>query len=259
MDQARLHTSELNERLDVSLNQARSLESRLQATKNDNKKLLEHTQARGKKIEELESVNKFLKEINTEAISKIKEECALLPSVIEWSSSLQEMVYDQIVASLVNRPALKAAEEVKEARATARNWKRQADTFKNRVSLYELEAPWLIEYLDYTVEDIVEGLHQEEKLQQSFSSGTDPLRLFVSESEWAVMSELERNQLALDRYLEYRQRNAWAAGIQYERYIGFSYEKQGFNVFYQGALKGVSDLANRLGMQKIGRRHQNPM
>jgi Restriction endonuclease len=57
------------------------------------------------------------------------------------------------------------------------------------------------------------------------------------------MSTAERNQLALDRYCNpTRKRTPWAAGIQYERYVGFTYERLGFVVEYQGALEGREDL-----------------
>ena len=49
--------------------------------------------------------------------------------------------------------------------------------------------------------------------------------------------------MALDRYLEpSRKRSAWTAGIQYERYIGYLYEQDGFKVEYHGALQGKEDI-----------------
>ena len=242
-DQAKAVISEIKKECDAENDRARSLEERLRAAKAQNSKLVAKDKEFELALQQLKATNKSLHDTYTLAISKIKQECALLPSVVEWASQIQEIIDAAMVDSLArkDRPALKAAEEIKEARASARNWKKEADTLRNTVSLYEVEAPWLVELADYSVGEIVEGLRQEAELQKAAISGNDPARLFVSAAEWAGLTEAKRTQLALDRYWEYRKRNAWAAGIQYERFVGYSYETIGFNVIYQGATKGVND------------------
>ena len=206
---------------------------------------------------QLKVANKNLHEIYNEKIVKMKEDCALLPSAVEWASRIQEELDSQIVDALVkkDRPAPIAAEEVKSARAEARNWKRTADILKNRVTLYEAEAPWLVEFADYSVAEIVEGLRQEAALKAAFNTRSDPTRLFLTAIEWQKLSVSERNQLALDRYWRYRQQNAWAAGVQYERYIGYTYELNGFKVIYHGATQGVRDLGIDLVCVKGNQTH----
>ena len=242
-DQAKAVISEIKKECDAENDRARSLEERLRAAKAQNSKLVAKDKEFELALQQLKATNKSLHDTYTLAISKIKQECALLPSVVEWASQIQEIIDAAMVDSLArkDRPALKAAEEIKEARASARNWKKEADTLRNTVSLYEVEAPWLVELADYSVGEIVEGLRQEAELQKAAISGNDPALLFVSAAEWAGLTEAKRTQLALDRYWEYRKRNAWAAGIQYERFVGYSYETIGFNVIYQGATKGVND------------------
>ena len=59
------------------------------------------------------------------------------------------------------------------------------------------------------------------------------------------MSSVERLQLALDRYSK-RQKSNWQIGIEYERYVGYCYEKKGYRVRYNGAMEGLEDMGRDL-------------
>ena len=158
-----------------------------------------------------------------------KKQSAILPSLREWSDRLQAECDKIIVNDLDNRGAWRAAEQVKEARATARKFKKEAECLRPQLALHESLAPWLAEYTDLTVEEIVAGIQEEEALKEFYKSGNDPVSLFVPRSEWKDLSEAERNQLALDRYWQgSRRRTAWIAGIQYERFIGYRHEANGY-------------------------------
>ncbi len=185
-----------------------------------------------------------LEEFNNEVLSKIKAECALLPSVINWLDKIQEMMDNRNSAYLLEKknPAPKAYEAVRAAKEESRTWTKKALTLQNCINLYEAQAPWLTESLDYTVEDVIEGLRVMEQESHELLKYEDPVQRYITSSEWHSLSPTERNQIALDRYFEYRQKSAWLAGIAYERYIGYLYEKQGFKVEYQGATLGLDDL-----------------
>lgn len=66
------------------------------------------------------------------------------------------------------------------------------------------------------------------------------LRGFVSEWEFYNMSQPARNQLALDRYNK-RRKNEFDIGLEYERYIGYLYEMQNYEVRYHGAINKFRD------------------
>ena len=174
-----------------------------------------------------------------------KQQGALLPILREWSERLQ-IEYDEMVERDMRSqrpPARKAVEQVKVARAEARKHKKEAERLRPQLALYESLAPWLAEYADLTVEDILAGIQEEKELKDFYKSGDDPVSLFVPRAEWANLSEADRNQLALDRYWQgSRRRSAWTAGIQYERYIGYRHEANGYSVEYHGALFGLEDL-----------------
>lgn len=203
------------------------------------------------KIEQIQSelvqqrkINSDLYSTYSQTISKIMQESALLPSVVEWAWRVQESIDSTISRALINksRPAYKAALEIRQAKEEARDWKKFSELLKNRISLYEAEAPWLIELVEFPVKDIIIGLQQEAELKKNFVAERDPSSIFVTSAEWNNLNSTQRHQLALDRYWEGRQKNAWLAGLQYERFIGFTYEQSGFDVQYHGATRGVADL-----------------
>jgi hypothetical protein len=55
------------------------------------------------------------------------------------------------------------------------------------------------------------------------------------------LSPMERNQLALNRYLKSNLSPA-VIGRLYERYLGYLYEQEGWKVEYHGIVKGFEDL-----------------
>lgn len=174
-----------------------------------------------------------------------KKQGALLPYLREWSDRLQ-VEYDELIERDLHpkRPReLTATKQAKEARAEARKYKKEAERLRPQLALYESLAPWLAEYSDLTVEEILAGIQEEAELKDFYKSGDDPISLFVPKAEWASLTESERNQLALDRYWQgSRRRTAWTAGIQYERFIGYHHEAKGYRVEYHGANLGRDDL-----------------
>jgi hypothetical protein len=52
---------------------------------------------------------------------------------------------------------------------------------------------------------------------------------------------MERNQRALERYWKAK-KTKWQVGRDYERYVGYLYEQDGYDVAYYGIEKGLEDL-----------------
>ena len=73
----------------------------------------------------------------------------------------------------------------------------------------------------------------------------DPVLLYVPKSEYDRLSSTERDQLALDRYLT-RSLSPAAIGKLYERYLGYTYERDGWKVDYHGIIEGYEDLGRDL-------------
>ncbi|MBR4331772.1 MAG: restriction endonuclease [Clostridia bacterium] len=78
------------------------------------------------------------------------------------------------------------------------------------------------------------------------SSVHDPVRDWVSYEEYQSMSEADRNQLALDRYVASHNKSNWQVGRDYELSVGYQYELKGFHVEYTGSIAGVADMGRDL-------------
>ena len=59
----------------------------------------------------------------------------------------------------------------------------------------------------------------------------------------------EKFQKALDRYWQ-RHKSNWEIGRDYERYIGYCYELDGWDVDFFGAIKGLEDMGRDLICKK---------
>jgi hypothetical protein len=80
----------------------------------------------------------------------------------------------------------------------------------------------------------------------------DPVSGWVSAEEYAILGSTERNQLALDRYLA-SHKSRWQIGRDYEQYVGFLRERDGYRVTYHGILAGRADLGRDLVCERDGR------
>lgn len=74
----------------------------------------------------------------------------------------------------------------------------------------------------------------------------DPVRYYLSKEEWSNLSEDEKNQLALDRYVESHTKTNWQIGRDYELSVCYEYTKKGYNVTTFGSYMGLEDLGRDL-------------
>ena len=98
--------------------------------------------------------------------------------------------------------------------------------------------PALSDFLDTEYKDI--------PLSFDYSKDHDPVRDYLSAEEYQNMSETEKNQLALDRYIESHKKSKWQVGRDYELSVGYQYEKKGYKVQYTGSTEGLADLGRDL-------------
>lgn len=164
------------------------------------------------------------------------------PTITQMLDEL-ERNYDKSIYLSMMRNAPKSAEKVQMAHAEARRWKNDYLLVKRRMDVYTALAPWLDEYMECTVEEVLEAKREDDRRRMEQKDEDDPVKRFLTAQDYARLSEVERNQLALDRYWDNRvKKNLWLVGIQYERYVGWLYESKGYRVVYHGAMKGREDL-----------------
>ena len=142
-----------------------------------------------------------------------------------------------------DKSAIRAAEILAEYAKVRREALRNKRIAQYLVEYYESVCPFLID-LKEEVADITE---EDKKLLAEYSDEElqDEAVRYLTKEEYRQLSPAERNQLALDRFWK-RPKSKWLIGRLYERYVGYLYETQGYNVEYQGIVKGLEDLGRDL-------------
>ena len=143
------------------------------------------------------------------------------------------------------RPALRAAEEIRNISKEKRKIEKERNAYKNQLELYEYLFPWLEEFKELPPEEAFYYAVQPET-DDEYSLVKD----WLSPEEYAKLSSVEKWQRALDRYLNRKNKTNWHIGIEYERYIGYVYESKGFKVRYEGALMGLEDKGRDIIVEK---------
>lgn len=133
------------------------------------------------------------------------------------------------------RPALKAADEVRRISKLKREAEEKARILKYQIGYYEKLFPWLIDFKDENIEDILIEVSDDNE------DDSEPAKRWLSEAEYKNLPNSEKYQLALERYWKNR-KSKWQIGRDYERYVGYLYEAEGYKVVYQGAIEGFNDL-----------------
>lgn len=176
-------------------------------------------------------VDNFLK-------SKIKDFPVVATVIADY-----ETAYDKEATELLllkKRPcSLKTAEEQKRIRQSKRLLIMENKALKWEMEYLRELTPWLYELEENTVEP------QKPNFYNITNVNEDEVSYWLTPKEYQDLSVTERNQLALDRYKK-RHKTKSEIGREYERYIGYLYEKDGYNVEYFGIEKGLEDLGRDL-------------
>lgn len=146
-----------------------------------------------------------------------------------------------------NHPAISASEIVKEQSRLRREAVKDKKIAEYLVEYYENIAPFLVELKEEV--DIAEDIERELLKEYSEEELQDEATHYLTKEEYRKLPSVERNQMALDRFWK-RPKSKWLIGRLYERYIGYLYEKEGYNVDYVGIFRGFEDLGRDLICQK---------
>jgi hypothetical protein len=168
----------------------------------------------------------------------------LMSAIKEYDRARDEVVTNSLIERA--RPAKKTGEIVKEQTARRREAEFNAKTALALIDYYESIAPFLLDLKNDLVdakgdEDIFGDYDEEEQ--------RDPVTNYLTKEEFRKLSAVERNQLALDRFWK-RPKSKRLLGRLYERYIGYLYEKDGYDVEYLGIFNGLEDLGRDLVCRK---------
>ncbi len=144
-------------------------------------------------------------------------------------------------------PALKAAEAIKKESKRRREAEKQLKIANYQIEYYENIAPFLIDLKEEV--DVPTPEDQKNLRKYHDEEREDEVTDYLTVEEYRKLSLTEKNQLALDRYWK-RHKSKAHIGRMYERFVGYLYEEQGYDVEYVGIIKGFEDLGRDLICKK---------
>jgi len=152
----------------------------------------------------------------------------------------------KLVKYLKNKsnPALKASDILKNYVEEKKQLNKEYKVTKYTLDYYENLFPWLIDLKDNDLDSLIQ-VNQDNNTESNNEETEDSARKYLTDSEYQKLSTTEKYQLALDRYWK-RNKSKWEIGKDYERYIGYKYEKLGYFVKYEGIIKGFEDMGRDL-------------
>ena len=182
---------------------------------------------------------KGIKAIESETVKLIKERCDRYPHIAAVIADLKTIHYVKSAQYLETKknPAFLEAQRIKALRAET-----QATIKLNKVLEYRMAY---IQELFPNINDIFEKDFEESEFELETEENTDRVRLFISEEEYRKLSVTERNQRALDNYIANR-KSKWQVGRDYEMYIGYLCEREGYKVKYTGIIEKLEDMGRDL-------------
>ncbi|KKT87189.1 MAG: hypothetical protein A3J46_00240 [Candidatus Yanofskybacteria bacterium RIFCSPHIGHO2_02_FULL_41_11] len=143
--------------------------------------------------------------------------------------------------------AISASLIVKEQSRLRREAEKEKKIAKYLVEYYEHIAPFLLDLK----EEVDIATEQERELLKEYSEEElqDETTHYLTKEEYRKLPTIERNQMALDRFWK-RPKSKWLIGRLYERYVGYLFEKDDYDVDYVGIFKGFEDLGRDLICRK---------
>lgn len=147
------------------------------------------------------------------------------------------------------RPAKSSAQAVREVGKEKRILAAQLKHLQYIINQYEGLFPFLTEFREGEMDEAL--LEIKDTFGEQAPQEADPVSVFLTAGEYNSLSTTERNQRALERYMQGR-KSPYQLGRDYERFVGYLYECEGYTVTYFGIENGKEDLGRDLICRKDG-------
>ena len=200
---------------------------------------LYHICQEAQSLEALQQEKAFLEHHIHDLTLILQEKSARYPQIAEIMADYQTLHYKQTADHLLSKkpPAPKSAEVVLALQ-------RETKIHLKKLNELMLKLAY-IEDLFPNINDIFDSDFNEESFELETEETTDRVRLFLSSEEYSSLSTVEKNQLALDRYIESR-KSKWQIGRDYEMFVGHKLENEGYKVQYTGIIENLEDMGRDL-------------
>jgi hypothetical protein len=150
------------------------------------------------------------------------------------------------------RPAVRAADAIRAMVAEKAALRKENRILRETFRYYENLFPWLSDFQGEELDELIQQAQvQGNPEEDEQSQEGDPAAQWLTEGEQLSreLTVAEKYQRALDRYWRTR-KTPWRLGRDYERYIGYQQEQQGFKVDYTGIKLRVEDMGRDLVCRK---------
>jgi len=208
--------------------------------------LLEAIQKEKSSLEHLIEKNQSSKEA---VIQMAKERQIGFPWLAKAYNEFFELQDRQLIDFLKYKqhPGIAASDVVKEVNRIRREAIRDKKIAEYLAEYYETICPFLLDLK----EEVTDLKQEEEELLTEYTEEEleDEATKYLTKEEFRKLPSVERNQIALDRYWK-RPKSKWLIGRLYERYVGYLFEMDGYDVDYVGIFKGFEDLGRDLICKK---------
>lgn len=184
-------------------------------------------------------------------LSNAKEQIAILQSqLLQHPAALHIPTSKVEIAdrdSLLNMLGEKS-KEISLLRAEVAPLHQQIDQLKHKINSME-DCSQHLNYLRSLYPNIDEILEARAS-SVAESPGYNYSRSYLSQQEWNELTDSQRDQLALDRYVKSHNKTKWQIGRDYELYVAHVYRQQGYDVDPCGSYLKLEDMGRDLILTK---------
>lgn len=206
------------------------------------------------KLDNLEnSIIEFDKKVKKERedIDKmVKQRSMGFPWLAEAIADYYSLADQQKEFYLIRKshPAYSSAEVVSEIKKEKKELLKSSKIISYKINYYEKLFPWLTELIAENEDEEI-PVRMDDTID---NDNEDRVKNFLTSEEYKELPSAVRNQKALDRYLANRNKSKWAIGRDYEMYVGYLYEQEGYSIEYKGIIDGFEDLGRDIIASKNG-------
>ena len=196
------------------------------------------------KIIESEAQLSQLEQYKIELIKRIalyiEHKCDSYPHLAGLMSDMLTRHYEKSAEYLQEkkRPAVVEAKRIIELQKETKEIIKEKKICEYKLDYLRKLHPNIDDYFDSAFEPILDA-------ELETVDTTDGVRRYLDHEEYKKLSTTQKNQLALDRYIQ-SSKTRWQIGRDYEMYIGYLCEKNGYKVEYTGISKRLEDMGRDL-------------
>ena len=188
--------------------------------------------------------------IRDEKLRELLENAFPFNKVASLCADAETMIFKEEYKNLVSKshPAYTAAETVKKLRKEAKAY---IEAYKIMLYKYDYllcQFPELEKYVDDY--EAIKATCDTTTLKEA-EYLYDKTKDWISDDEYKLLNEDERNQLALDKYINSNNKSKWKIGRDYELYIGYKFRSEGWKVTQFGVERRLEDLGRDLIVEKV--------